>query len=108
TAAERVIWPRTGAADVARQDEPVDDWLAEDKLKHLTVSFGATTFGYGAATLAGLDHDAGVAAAIGIAAALGVAKELRDRRSGGPFSVRDLVWDAAGIAAGFLLVDATR
>jgi uncharacterized protein YfiM (DUF2279 family) len=80
-----------------------DRWLAEDKLRHFTMSFAVTQMAYGAARVA-LDPDPAAASAVGLAAILGVGKELVDRRAGGPFSARDLVWDAAGIALGLVLV----
>jgi hypothetical protein len=36
-----------------------------------------------------------------------VAKEVHDRRAGGRFSVRDLAWDAAGIAAASAMLSHT-
>ena len=38
-----------------------------------------------------------------VSLAAGIGKELHDRRSGGDPSVRDLVWDIAGIALGSVL-----
>jgi uncharacterized protein YfiM (DUF2279 family) len=38
----------------------------------------------------------------------GFGKELADRRAGKGFSLRDLVWDAAGILVGTLVMQETR
>lgn len=92
-----------GPVDVA----PPDPWLAEDKIQHFTVSAAATTIGYGGASLA-LERDAALVAAGATALGLGVAKEVWDVRAGGPFSLKDLVWDAAGVALALTLVNRIR
>lgn len=94
------------SGDAPRQDR-VDRWLAEDKARHFTMSFAVTAMGYGAARTA-MGHDAAAATAVGAAAAAGLGKELVDARSGRWFSPKDLVWDAAGVALGYLLVDRIR
>ncbi|HUG42142.1 MAG TPA: hypothetical protein VMM12_16860 [Longimicrobiales bacterium] len=76
-----------------------DPWLAEDKLQHFSLSFGATAMGYGGARFL-LEPDAALVTAGATALGLGIAKELMDVRSGAWFSVKDLVWDAAGVALG--------
>ncbi len=82
----------------ARPREP-DPWFAEDKLKHFVVSFAAGSLGYGAARAVGLRHGPAIIAASGAALAAGVWKEARDRATGGDVSLRDLAWDALGVAA---------
>jgi uncharacterized protein YfiM (DUF2279 family) len=74
-----------------------DRWFAEDKMRHLSMAFASTSFGHAAARAAGIGS--GTATALGAAAAAvaSVGKEVFDRRAGGIFSYRDLVWDAAGI-----------
>lgn len=86
---------------------PDDPWVGQDKLQHLGMSFAMTSFGYGAARLA-LDRKPATLAAAGAALAAGVAKELLDLRAGRRFSARDLLWDAAGVAAALTIVDRTR
>lgn len=96
------------AGDAPVASAPQEDlWLAEDKIRHFTVSTAATTMGYGAARIA-LDRDEALLAATATALALGVGKEVVDLRRGGPFSLKDLVWDAAGIAVGVALVHRIR
>lgn len=95
--------PGPGASPPAVPHVPGDRWLAEDKARHLTMSFAVVQMGYGAARV-GLDRKPAAAAATALSALLGIGKEIVDRRAGGPFSVRDLAWDAAGIALGLLLV----
>lgn len=93
--------------DTVRDEDVRDRWLGEDKLKHFTMSYGITAFAYaGARTAAG--HDASVGVAIGAGAAAGILKELYDRTHGRPFSLRDLLWDAAGVAAGYVMIKNTK
>ncbi|MBW3554537.1 MAG: hypothetical protein KY466_13565 [Gemmatimonadetes bacterium] len=82
---------------------PRDRWFAEDKIQHFTLSAAATTIGYGGASVA-LERDAALLAAGVAALGLGVAKEVRDVRAGRSFSLKDLVWDAAGVALALTLV----
>lgn len=88
--------------------EPEDRWLAEDKGKHFFMSYAVTVLGYAALRTVGLGGTGAVAGAAGVAAVAGLGKEARDRRSGGRFSVKDLVWDAAGIGAGVAIAVRTR
>lgn len=85
-----------------------DPWFAQDKAKHFTMSFAATGFSFAAARTAGLGRDGALVAAGVAALTAGVGKELYDRRTGGFFSVRDMVWNVAGIAAGLVLAANTR
>lgn len=86
---------------------PHDAWLAEDKLRHFTLSFGATALAYGVVRT-GLEREAAVPVAAGIAGGLGLAKEVRDRAGGGRFSFKDLLWDTAGVAIGVAYVSQIR
>jgi uncharacterized protein YfiM (DUF2279 family) len=85
-----------------------DAWLGADKVRHLFAAYAVTAFTFGGARLIGVDRDASAAAGAvaGVLASFG--KELADRSQGGPFSVRDLVWDLIGIGAGFAIVQSTR
>ncbi len=82
---------------------PADRWLGEDKLRHFALSFAATEMVYAGSSF-GLDGDAALPAAAATGLALGIAKELRDRRAGLHFCLKDLAWDAAGVALGVVLV----
>lgn len=82
-------------------EPPPDRWVAEDKWRHLFTSFVVTTLAAGGARAAGLDVEESAWAGASVGAAAGVWKEWRDhRRVPGSASVRDLVWDAAGVGAG--------
>jgi uncharacterized protein YfiM (DUF2279 family) len=88
---------------------PADRWVAEDKWKHLVTSFFATTVAASAARAAGLSPELSLRAGVAAGAGAGVAKEVYDLGRGGRLdaSLRDLVWDAAGLAAGAALVRQT-
>lgn len=102
-AAQRVnvVTPEDGVA--AQRGAPRDAWLGEDKIQHFATSAALAGFAYGVARN-GLEHDASMIAAAGVAAVAGVLKEVHDRRIGRPFSLRDLVWDALGIATGYVWI----
>jgi len=83
---------------------PPDNWFGTDKLKHFFVAAFTQSVSYSALQLARVRHDDALAAAWAVTATVSVAKELHDRRAYGLFSVRDLVWDAAGAGAATLLI----
>ena len=84
-----------------------DAWLGEDKLMHFAMSYMITAGSFGAARLV-TDKDASLATGIALGAAAGILKEIYDKRDSRRFSVRDLLWDAAGITAGVLIAKQTR
>jgi uncharacterized protein YfiM (DUF2279 family) len=92
------------------QQEPLaaDPWLSSDKFQHLLLSYAATAFTFAALRTAGAGSSQAVAGAAAGSFALGVAKEVHDLRRGGVFSVRDLIADAVGIAAGYYLLREVR
>lgn len=104
----------TGPRVVNRFSEPQqpenyeDEWLAIDKAQHFLMSYGSAMFAYGALRAANVDQRHASAAAVAGSLALGVGKELFDRRQGGPFSGRDLVWDALGTLAGLAFISLDR
>jgi uncharacterized protein YfiM (DUF2279 family) len=75
-----------------------DRWFGEDKLRHFFASYAVAAVGYGSARLVGIESDAALSLATGGAAVASIGKEWADVRRGGPFSLKDLVYDAAGIA----------
>ena len=94
------------AVPVARAAIPVpepaaDRWVAEDKAQHFAMSFAITSMTYGAARSA-LPPDPARGTAAGLAILLGVGKELTDAAAGDRFSLKDLAWDAAGVALGLV------
>jgi uncharacterized protein YfiM (DUF2279 family) len=77
-----------------------DAWIGADKFKHAAMSYAITTYTFGATDSEPL--------AVATGAIAGILKEIYDRRRGSLFSVRDLVWDAAGVALGYAVVKQTR
>jgi uncharacterized protein YfiM (DUF2279 family) len=77
-----------------------DAWLGADKFKHAAMSYAITAY-----TFAATDSEP---AAVASGAIAGILKEIYDRRRGSLFSVRDLVWDAAGVALAYAVVKQTR
>ena len=90
------------------EDYEEDEWLAIDKAQHFLMSYGSAMFAYGALRAVNIDQRHASAAAVAGSLALGVGKELFDRRQGGPFSGRDLVWDALGTLAGLAFISLDR
>lgn len=87
---------------------PPDHWFGPDKIKHFFVAAFTQSVAYTVLQTARVRHDQALAGATVVTAVVSVGKELRDRRKSGLFSVRDLVWDAAGAAAASALLDHSR
>jgi uncharacterized protein YfiM (DUF2279 family) len=87
---------------------PRDAWFGEDKVRHFLMSYAIVALTYGGARAVGLDREPATVGALATGAVAGVLKEVSDARRGEIFSVRDLVWDAAGLAAGLLVIQAAR
>ena len=81
-----------------------DRWFGPDKLQHFFASAFVQSLGYGTLRLAGAGHGAALGGASAATAFVGVGKELRDRRTQGDVSARDLTWDAAGAGAATLFL----
>ena len=81
-----------------------DTWFGPDKLQHFFTSAFVQSLGYGVLRRAGADQGPAITGASIATAIVGVGKEVRDRRTQGEFSVRDLAWDAAGAGSASLLL----
>jgi uncharacterized protein YfiM (DUF2279 family) len=89
--------------------EPVDRWVAEDKFKHFFTSFAVTSLAAAGARATGLDASQSLAAGVAVGAGAGIWKEIRDHRiPGHSASVRDLVWDFAGVGAAAAVISQAR
>ena len=84
------------------QEPKQDNWLGSDKAKHVWMSYVTTAFTFAAVYSIEDDTDLALTVAVPVAAVVGIGKETFDRRRGERFSLKDLVADAAGIAAGLL------
>ena len=98
------VQPHTAIRCIEPPRQAQDAWVAPDKLRHFAGAYAVTAFTH--AVVRSVTDDDGatlaLAAAAGVAASIG--KEWLDARRGGAASLRDLVWDAAGIAAALLLM----
>lgn len=83
---------------------PPDRWFGSDKVKHFFIAAFTQTVTYSALQAARVRHGPALASASAVTAVVSVAKEFHDRRTTGLFSVRDLVWDAAGAGAATVLI----
>jgi uncharacterized protein YfiM (DUF2279 family) len=83
---------------------PKDHWFGADKLRHFFVAAFTQTVTYSVLQAAKVKHEPALASASAVTAVVSVAKEVHDRRTTGLFSIRDLVWDAAGAGAATLLL----
>jgi len=96
---------RPGTPSVIADTLPGDRWLAWDKFWHFSASFVTVGAGYHFGTdRLGWDHAPATGAALGGTFCIGLTKEFGDLL--GPsrhFSWKDLVADAAGIAAGYFV-----
>ena len=95
-------------APVQQPARAPDRWIAEDKARHMVTSMVVVGFGHSAARVVNLKGDDALLAAAAGAAVAGILKEVYDKRSGQPFSLRDLAWDAVGIGLGLALVSNAR
>jgi uncharacterized protein YfiM (DUF2279 family) len=87
---------------------PGPRWFGADKLKHFLMSAMIQSAAYSTARAAGVERSTSQAIGGAATATFGVVKEIHDRRSRKPFSVEDLVWDAAGGVAAASLLNGTR
>jgi len=78
--------------------KPSDSFFGADKMKHFFLSAFVQSVAFGGLRSFAVDRPRALRAAGGVTAAVGLGKELYDSRRTGLFSVRDLVWDAAGAA----------
>jgi uncharacterized protein YfiM (DUF2279 family) len=86
-----------------------ESWFAEDKLKHFVSSYFVTVVAGTGARALGADAGAALRIGVGVGLGAGIAKEVHDqRRPEGHPSVRDLVWNAAGVGVGGVVLRAGR
>ncbi|HEX7320776.1 MAG TPA: hypothetical protein VF399_10535 [bacterium] len=97
----------TGAVEpaaIGRENALSDPWFGQDKLMHFYASAGICgssfyLFKYH------FDRDVGEGTiySVSVTGLIGLGKETYDLIKGRHFSVKDLFWDAAGIAAGYFI-----
>jgi putative lipoprotein len=98
-----------GGGGSAPAQQPQDRWFGEDKLKHFVTSFIVTSLASSGARAAGLNGEASLLVGAGTGAGLGVWKEWSDRNAEGrTASVRDMVWDLAGVGTAAIVQAQTQ
>lgn len=90
------------AADTAARPHPADPWFGTDKVKHAVVAFAVQGGSYAAFRTVGA-HDTAIVGATVATVGVSLLKERFDRNRTG-FSLRDLAWDALGIALASVIV----
>ena len=85
-----------------------DAWFGPDKVQHFFVSMFLQSFTYSAMRATKASHQSSLAGAFVTSAAFGIGKEIRDQKTVGLFSAKDLLWDAGGIGSATLLIGHTR
>lgn len=85
-----------------------DPFFGPDKVQHFLVSMFLQSFTYSALRATKASHQSSLAGALVTSASFGIGKEIRDRKTVGLFSAKDLLWDAGGIGASTLLIGHTR
>ena len=83
---------------------PQDRWLGRDKLKHFAAAAAIQSLAYAAVRPQVASRSSAVWSATAVTATISLGKEVVDRRRGGRFSARDLVWDAAGAGTATLAI----
>jgi uncharacterized protein YfiM (DUF2279 family) len=98
------------AALVALLSAPpvIGRWFGADKLKHFLMSALVQSTTFSAARAAGMTRSNAQIVGGVSTTSIALLKELHDRRTGKPFSVADLVWDAGGGVAAAALLNGTR
>ena len=84
-----------------------DSWFGADKAKHFFTAAFVQTLSFGGLRATGLSRNASLVGATVVSSSVSVGKEIRDRASGGEFSLKDVTWDAAGIGAATALLRRT-
>ena len=99
-----------GAPATARlQQRAPDRWFGHDKWKHFAAAAVIQSVGYAAFRQGDVSRQGAIWRATAVTSTISLGKEGFDRASGRDFSVRDLVWDAAGAGTATLaIIQATR
>jgi uncharacterized protein YfiM (DUF2279 family) len=89
----------------AKADKNIDNWFSRDKYQHFTISAFYTV---GTASVLNRHFEQSQGKSIGIAAcftfSLGLGKEIADKhKKNETSSIKDLIWDAAGVLTGVAL-----
>jgi len=85
-------------------DGAADRWFGRDKFLHFAAGAALQSLAYAAFRHDGTSRTRAVWRATAVTAAVSIGKEVVDQRRGGPFSRRDLAWDAGGAGAATVVI----
>jgi putative lipoprotein len=85
-----------------------DSWFGTDKAQHFFMSAFVQSVSFSALRATRLSRTNSLIGATLVASAVGIGKEVYDAKRGGDPSLKDLTWDAAGIAAATLILAHTE
>jgi uncharacterized protein YfiM (DUF2279 family) len=85
-----------------------DGWFSADKTKHFLASAFVQSVSFSALRSTSMSRSASLEGATAVSGTVGVGKELYDKWFGGDPSLKDLAWDAGGIATVSLLLVRTQ
>ncbi|MDO8502860.1 MAG: hypothetical protein Q7S20_13565 [Gemmatimonadaceae bacterium] len=92
----------------AAEQRSRDSLIGVDKVKHFFIAGFLESVSFASLQAAGAGRRPALSGAIGLTTAASIGRELHDRRTKGLFSLRDLVWDALGAGAAFLILSRTQ
>lgn len=84
-----------------------DRWFGIDKAKHFATAAFVQSVSFSSLRLTGLSRQQSLIGATAVTTSLSIGKEVVDRRRGGPFSAKDLTWDALGMGTASILLNQT-
>jgi len=85
-----------------------DHWFSADKAQHFLMAAFVESVSFSALRTTRLSRSRSLVGAATVAGVVSVGKEAYDQRYGGDPSLKDLTWDAAGMAAAALVLGHTK
>ena len=82
--------------------------FGQDKVKHFFIAGFVESVAFAGLRAVGTNRRSALGGAVAAAGAASLGRELHDRRTKGAFSLPDLVWDALGAGAAFLVLAKTQ
>jgi hypothetical protein len=99
-----MAFPVCAVSQETRGPRVRDSILGVDKLKHFLLAGFVESVAFAGLQAAGAERNVSLAGAGAATITISLGRELHDRRATGLFSVGDLVWDALGAGAAFLIL----
>ena len=99
-----MAFPASAVSQETRGPRVRDSIFGVDKLKHFLLAGFVESVAFAGLQAAGADRKTSLAGAGAATITISLGRELHDRRVSGLFSVGDLVWDALGAGAAFLIL----